>query len=355
LPDQQWTIRAALEWTIGYLERNNEENPRLAAQWLLTAATGLTRIELYTNYDLPLDETQRTALREGIKRRIAGEPLQYILGKAPFRRLEVTVRPGVLIPRPETEILVDVVLSALPTGSATQPPSATPPPSVILSEAKNPAEALSADTAVAAAPPSVILSEAKNPAEDLGTDTAVAAAPPLRILDLCTGTGCIALSFLHEYPNCHVTAIDIDPAAVELAQFNACELKLDGEGRLRVFQGDLATELLQDPINHAAFDVIVSNPPYIPTEEYLKLIDEVAKYEARIALDGGEDGLDVFRRILEQSKILLVPGGLLACELHETTLDQAAALCERQGFIDVTIHKDLTDKLRIITARKAVL
>lgn len=290
-----WTIRAALEWTMGYLERNNEENPRLAAQWLLSAATNLTRIELYTNYDQPLTGNQRTILREGIKRRVAGEPLQYILGKAPFRRLEFKVRPPILIPRPETEVLVDIVLEALDDDSRAN------------------------------------------------------------ILDLCTGTGCIALSLLYEHPGVRVTATDIDSEAVTLAQENAYELKLNERGHLLILKDDLAGSLVADTNNHASFDIVVSNPPYIPTMEYLNLSNEIVNNESRIALDGGEDGLDIFRRILDQAKILLAPGGLLACELHETGLTQAQALCEQQGFVDVTIHKDLTNKPRIITARAFVL
>jgi release factor glutamine methyltransferase len=294
-----WTIRAALEWTQGYLATNGEENPRLATQWLLAAATGFTRLELYTNYDLPLSASQRTSLREGIKRRVAGEPLQYILGKAPFRRLELSVRPGVLIPRPETEVLVEIVLAALQEG-------------------------------------------------------AEAAATQARVLDLCTGTGCIALALLQECPGIQVVATDIDPAAVELARENASEQGRDGDGRLVILQDDLASSLLTSAEMQASFDVVVSNPPYIPTAELEVLPKEVAAYEPRQALDGGLDGLDLFCRILKQAQQLLKPGGLLACELHETKLAEAKALCEAQGFLNPCIHPDLTGTPRHITAQRRV-
>jgi release factor glutamine methyltransferase len=322
-----WTIRAALEWTQGYLATNGEENPRLAAQWLLAAATGLTRLELYTNYDLPLSAPQRTSLREGIKRRVAGEPLQYILGKAPFRRLELTVRPGALIPRPETEVLVEIVLAALQEGAEA-------------------AVAQARAGAVAGAVDEVAVVPAAGE-----TGAPVVAAAQARVLDLCTGTGCIALALLQECPGIHVVATDIDPAAVELARENASEQGWDGDGRLVILQDDLASSLLASAGMQASFDVVVSNPPYIPTAELEVLPKEVAAYEPRQALDGGFDGLDLFRRILEQAQKLLKPGGLLACELHETRLDEAKALCEAQGFRNPRIHPDLTGTPRHITAQ----
>jgi release factor glutamine methyltransferase len=322
-----WTIRAALEWTQGYLATNGEENPRLATQWLLAAATGLTRLELYTNYDLPLSASQRTSLREGIKRRVAGEPLQYILGKAPFRRLEISVRPGVLIPRPETEVLVGIVLAALQEG---------------------------AGSAVAEAAGAGAVDEAAVVSAAGETGAPVAAAAQARVLDLCTGTGCIALALLQECPGIQVVATDIDPAAVELARENASEQGRDGDGRLVILQDELASSLLASAGMQASFDVVVSNPPYIPTAELEVLPKEVAAYEPRQALDGGLDGLDLFRRILEQAQQLLRPGGMLACELHETRLEEAKALCEAQGFINPRIHPDLTGTPRHITAQHRV-
>jgi release factor glutamine methyltransferase len=296
----RWTVRTTLEWTQGHLQEKNVENPRLSAQWLLTGATGLSRLELYTNYDMPLANAQLATLRAGIKRRIAGEPLQYILGRAPFRRLELKVRPGVLIPRPETEVLVDCVLEEL---------------------------------------------QAMLPSQ----------SREVRVLDLCTGTGCIALSLLHECPDVCVTATDVDPAAVELAQENARELGLDTEGRLTILKDDLATSLLANETYHASFDVVVSNPPYIPTGELDNLPIEIANYEPRRALDGGSDGLAVFCRIVEEMTALIRPGGLLVCELHEATLEEAARICREQGYIDSAICPDLAGRPRFITARRSVL
>jgi release factor glutamine methyltransferase len=293
---QGQTVQEALEWTRERLETRGVENPRLASRWLLEAATGLSRSGLDVACDQVLTDEQRAALAEGIERHIADEPLQYILGKAPFRYLELKARHGVLIPRPETEGLVDVVIAELRTRQA-EPRQAA------------------------------------------------------RVLDLCTGTGCIALSLLHECSDVRVVATDIDPAAVDLARENARELGLDGEERLTILADNLAGSLFADATNRGTFDVVVSNPPYIPTSELDKLPFEIANYESRQALDGGADGLEVFRRIVEQAALLLKPDGLLACELHETTLKEARGICETAGFSDIRTYPDLAGRPRVITAR----
>jgi len=355
-----WTIKTALEWTQGHLTAKGDANPRLSAQWLLCAATGLSRLELYTNYEQVLVDEQLAVLRDGIKRRVAGEPLQYIVGTAPFRKLELVVRLGVLIPRPETEVLVDIIISELK----------------------------------------------KQDVQGFA-----------RILDVCTGTGNIALSLLHECPGVSVVTTDNDPIAVLLARENAellgfwegddtcCERdsiigkdadnrgcrsvisgassdgnnegyccidrregsdsskkgdhgdhgdhagNSTGKARLRILEDDLASTLISDSDMHGYFDAVVSNPPYVPTSELGKLPKEVAGFEPVAALDGGADGLEVFRRIVGQARILLKPYGLLACELFETTLDEARDYCLSEGFTEVLIHYDLTNRPRIITAR----
>jgi release factor glutamine methyltransferase len=311
---QIWNIKAVLEWTQEHFAAKGVENPRLEAQWIVAAATGLSRIELYINYDQPLDQTQLATVREGIKRRLAGEPLQYITGKAPFRRLEFIVRSPVLIPRPETEVLVDVVLRELDALGACGVDSA-------------------------------------DSADNAGTATC-GTATDIKIIDIGTGSGCIALSLLHEARGARlkVTATDLKAEAVTLATENAEALGLSAPLHLNILQDDLATSLLSDATNHNSFDIIVSNPPYIPTEELDKLSNEIAQYESPEALDGGADGLNTFRRIVEQAKTLLKPGGLLACELHETMLGAAKAHCEAEGFERVTVHNDLTGRPRIISA-----
>ena len=279
-----WTVKAALDWCCGYLERKGDDHARLSAQWLLSHATGLSRIEVYTHFDQPLPPSERDILRDGVRRRGMGEPLQYITATAPFRHLDIHVEPGVLIPRPETEMLVEYAIKALGARSE----------------------------------------------------------GAFRAADICTGSGCIACAIADEHPQCTVAATDISPDAVRIARGNAERLGLDG--RIDVFQADLLSGVA------GPFDLIISNPPYIPTSVMAQLPDEVSAYEPHLALDGGEDGLGLFRVLAVQAASLLAPGGVFACELHETCLDEAAHEVRALGYGSVCVESDLAGRKRILTA-----
>lgn len=291
-----WTIKAALDWCQGYLERHDDPNPRLSAQWLLAHATGLSRIEVYANFEKPLSLEERDILRDAVRRRGAGEPLQYIQGEAPFRHLMVKVRPGVLIPRPETEILVEEALAFI-------------------------------------------------------DERAASVGRVVDVVDCCTGSGCIACSIATEREDVRVTATDISPVAVEVARENVALCDAQNEGlsvaqRMSVHECDLFSAVAD-----ASVDVIVSNPPYIPTVVMAELPQEVAAHEPELALEGGVDGLDIFRRMLPEMKRVLRPDGAFACELHETCLDAAAELAKASGFDTVRIVNDLVGRPRILTGR----
>jgi release factor glutamine methyltransferase len=293
MPAQQvWTIRRTLDWTRGYLERKGDEHPRLSAEWLLSAVTGLSRVELYVNFDEPLSADELARMHALIERRGAGEPLQYVTGEMPFRHIVLTCAPGVLIPRPETEVLVDVVLEHLDASPSERP----------------------------------------------------------LVLELGCGTGCIALSIASERPGTHVVASDVSPEAIGLATRNRDALELADV--VDLVECDLAAGV--DPQLMGTFDVLVSNPPYIPSAIVPTLPAEVAAHEPALALDGGPDGLDVFRRILELAPRALAPGGLLACELFEDSLETAAALVREQGgWEEPRIVQDLTHRDRIVAAVRA--
>lgn len=314
-----WTIKAALEWTVGYLERKGDENPRISAQWLLSEATGLSRIELYANFDQPLSMKERDVLRGYVTRRGKGEPLQYITGEVGFRHITVKVRPGVLIPRPETEVLVSEALALLPA-----------PPKRVATDS---------------------LSEADDPSfsRPEGDPVAKEDIPSLLVADLCTGSGCIACSIAYEHPQARVVATDIAPEAVALARDNAAALNL--ADRVDIVACDLGEGV--DAALLGAFDLIVSNPPYVPTAVLADIPREVADFEPALALDGGVDGLDVLRRLLPWCSRALKPGGGFAFELHETCLDEAAALAREAGFNQVTITADLAGRPRVLAGRKA--
>lgn len=289
-----WTVKSTLEWTTGYLERKGDEHPRLSAEWLLCAATGMSRVEVYMNYDRPLDAAELATLHAGVERRGRGEPLQYVTGEMPFRHIILKCAPGVLIPRPETEVLVDCVLDYLDA---------------------------------------LVLGEG---------DTA-------SVLEVGTGTGCIALSLAGERPFVRVSATDVSPDAVALAGRNRDALGLDGP--VELFLTDLADGV--PGAEDAAFDVLVSNPPYIPSALVEELPAEVGGFEPRLALDGGPDGLDVFRRIVALAGTALKPGGLLACELHEECLEQACDEAVAGGLLqNGRIVKDLAGKNRILLAER---
>lgn len=388
-----WTIKAALDWTAGYLERKGDESPLVSAQWLLSEATGLSRVELYVNYDRPLSMDERDLLRGYVTRRGKGEPLQYITGEVGFRHLTVKVRPGVLIPRPETEVLVSEVLAALPT--AERPRSAEFLAEMAelagLAEASGDGvsgegigeeggtdeareanasafENVSRETFVpfdseseeaapsetAASDPSASVAALANGPAATAPDSDVASASNgsratdkrLLLADICTGSGCIACSLAYEHPDAYVVATDIAPAALELARENVAQLGL--EGRVEVLESDLGEGIPADLLG--SFDAVVSNPPYVPTAVLGEIPSEVADYEPALALDGGEDGLDLYRRLLVWAKRALKPRGFFACELHETCLDAAADLARSAGYENVRVVYDLVGKPRVLTA-----
>lgn len=381
--NDSWTVKAALDWTVSYLDRHGDEHPRQSAEWLLSHACGLSRIQLYVSFERVLAAGEREWLRQAVSRRGAGEPLQYITGEVAFRHITLAVRPGVLIPRPETEVLVSEVLALLPAPKRRVALDSTIDAweGDVLREAaraeaaaKAPGAAVAAATSAAAdgmlpgeeeeEPPAPERFESfgaradDEVSEGEGEGRACAAQPEvtpcsapdgtLLVADVGTGSGCIACSLAHEHADVRVIATDVSEQALRLARENVAALGLDAV--VRVIKSDLAAAIPQRYLGR--MDAVVSNPPYIPTAVMGELAPEVADFEPALALDGGADGLDVFRRLLPQAEALLKGGGILACELHETCLDVAAALAREAGFTDVRTAKDLAGRPRVLLARK---
>lgn len=367
----EWTVKSALDWTTEYLEGKGDENPLLSSQWLLGEATGLSRVQLYMNYDRPLSEDERGVLRDYVRRRGSGEPLQYITGEVAFRHINVKVRPGVLIPRPETEVLVSEVLAALPTPgprdvawnpeAAEQEREAVAAVKKALEEAGEFASlsvggelgrpsAANDDDADAAAEPSDAL-EDSSVGGDFGRPSSAGMDEPrkaLLVADLCTGSGCIACSLAYEHPDVRVIATDVAPEAVALAKENTEALGL--ADRVAVLQCSLGSGIGEKRMG--TFDAVVSNPPYVPTAVMAGISREVADFEPTLALNGGADGLDLFRPLAAWAARALKPGGLLACELHEGHMDAARAVAEAAGFSDCRIVDDLAGRPRVLVARR---
>ena len=317
--DDIWTVKRILDWIEGYLAEQGDANPRLAAQWLVSDALGMSRIELYADYARPLTNEERAILRDYTRRRATGEPLQYITGTTDFRFITVKVEPGVLIPRPETEVLVSEALTELGDRADAR------------------------DLFCVKEAPTEEESDGKAGAE--GSDEQ---REPLHVLDLCTGTGCIACSIATELPDSRVLATDIEPKAVALAQRNAEELGV--QDRVQVIECDLGAGVDRDILG--SFDLVISNPPYIPTGALSSLEAQVADFEPVLALDGGADGLDLFRRIVPFAADALAPGGVLAVELHETCLDEAEKIAEAAGFEQARIAHDLAGRPRVLIAKR---
>lgn len=301
----------------------------------MSHATGLSKTEIYLDLDRPLSAKEKDVLRDAVRRRRDGEPLQYITGSAPFRYLNLKVKPGVLIPRPETEVLVSEVLSRLPKPAKPVSKEYLMEQAAALKETALNDPANAQDSEDGRVVSGVGLNEQEPEHE-------------LLVCDLCTGTGCVAISVASEHPNAHVIATDISEEAVELARENVASNSL--EDRVDVIQCDLGDGIEVDLLG--AFDAIISNPPYVPTEVLKSIPDEVSAFEPRLALDGGQDGLDVYSRILDWSKRALKPGGLLAVELHEDALIKASKIAEDRGYTCIDVTHDLTGRPRVITMRK---
>ena len=380
MANEIWTIKRCLEWTKEYLAERGEEHPRLSAEWLLCAATGLARIDLYMRMDETLDAAQLETMHAAVVRRAKGEPLQYITGSTQFRMIDVACAPGVLIPRPETEMLVEEVLNYLdaevlsPEAAARQ--RVELPWNDEVEQARKAEAALADERAAEEAAAQAAEAEAAEaeametpepeldeygiaiedndqqatPAQDAAEANVSAPAEPrtARVLEVGCGTGCISLSLAWERRG-HVTctATDIEPRAIDLATKNRDALGLTSD-EVAFSLTNLVSSIPRE--EWGTFDVLVSNPPYIPTDVMRSLPHEVKDFEPDLALEGGADGLDIFRRLLNAAPYMLRAGGLFACELYEGALDAAAELCRQAGLSDVRIVHDLTDRPRIVRA-----
>lgn len=280
-----WTVRRVLEWTVGHLKERGSETPRLDAEVLLAHAWGCRRIQLYTRYDEPLPEPVRATMRELVRRRAAAEPVAYLVGRREFFSLDFEVRPGVFIPRPSTETLV---LEALRLLEGKEQP---------------------------------------------------------RVLDLCTGSGCIAVSVAKHHATARVTAVDLNPLAVEVATSNAARHGV--EERVQVLHGDLFAVLPAE----AEYDLILSNPPYVREGDIPGLAPDVRDHEPHLALAAGPDGLDAIRRIATELPGRIATPGALLIELSPEHAHEAQRVLQATGlFGQVDLLRDLDRVDRVLRA-----
>ena len=292
------TVLETIQRSTDFLARKGVDSPRLQAELLLAHVLQLPRMRLYLNFERTLTPTELDELRELVKRRSLREPLQHILGSASFCGLELVVSRDVLVPRPETELLADLgwnfLNSLVLPGSGGWPKTQRRSPSV---------------------------------------------------LDFGTGSGCLAVTLASKCPTAVVYALEVSPKALDIARQNAACHGL--AERIRFVLGNGFDALPAD----ARFDLIISNPPYIPTAEIASLQPEVRDFEPRQALDGGEDGLDYYRMLAAQARAWLRPGSKLMLEFGDGQFEGISKLLQAQNWIVERLVEDYTHRPRIVIAQ----
>ncbi len=285
-----WTIGRILQWTEQYFRNKGIEGGRLDGEVLLSHILGQPRIYLYTNYYKPLEQHELDAYRPLVMERVKGFSVAAIIGEKEFMGLPFHVTKDVLIPRPDTETLVEDILAVLPNDGE------------------------------------------------------------YRILDVCTGPGTILYSLLHYMPNATGMGLDISKDALQVAATNREKLEIGDRAKLCV--SDLFSALASLGGYEESFDVITSNPPYIPTAELETLAVEV-KNEPSLALDGGEDGLDFYRRLVTDSATYLKSGGYLAVEIGMGQEEDVCVLAKATGFYgEPVMQKDIAGIIRELRWQK---
>lgn len=275
-------ISKALKFAKDFFSKNKIKDVNLSAELLLSEIVGISRQSLYSHFEDKLTDDQQKQFYEFVKRRADHEPIQYILGYTYFRSLKLFIEPGVLIPRPETELLVETAIKKL-----------------------------------------------KNNYN--------------KILDLCTGSACIACSFANEFSDLKIVATDISDKAIECAKKNVENLSF--EEKIELINCNMA-----DKVNDTDFDLLICNPPYVPRDIYNSLDLEVRNFEPKDALLAGYDGMDYIDDIINVAKDKLKANAIVALEFHEDNLYAAKAKFEDEGFSDVKVFNDLAGNSRYLIA-----
>ena len=282
-------MKEFLNWSIGRLNQAGIDSPRMEAEVLFAGALKLCREEIYRRPDRTLTEPEKAIICDFVDRRVLREPVAYIIERKEFWSLDFKITPDVLIPRPETEILIETLL---------------------LLNSKNPDKL------------------------------------PLRLLEIGTGSGAIAVVAAQEIPGCRVTATDCFLGALAVARLNA-ENHVVAD-KIDFVKSDIFLDL---PI--VLYDCIVSNPPYIQTSSLNKLMADVINFEPRSALDGGNDGLSFYKRIIPEALGYLKKGGTVVLEIGETQAKAVTRLFVQEGqYKEIKVIQDYSGYDRVVSARK---
>ena len=287
-----WTIIKILSWTESYLKKHSIDSPRLTAELLLGYCLGTKRLDLYLQYDRPLQKNELADFKTLIRRRIQNEPVAYIIGEKGFFESDFEVAQGVLIPRPDTETLVEQAVKIL------------------------------------------------NICQDK--------ARPRKVLELGTGSGAIIVSLARANPDNLYFASDISVTALAIAKRNADKL---AGNKINFFSGSWFSSIEKK----MQFDLIVSNPPYIPSGDIPALQPEIRQFEPMIALDGGNDGLECFRSILSQAHHYLVPEGILLLEMGFDQKNGIENMVNHYPrYENINFIKDLAGHDRLVLIKKSI-
>jgi release factor glutamine methyltransferase len=286
-----WTIQKLLKWVTEYLTSKGIESPRLSAELMLSHVLEFKRIDLYTQFDKQVPQQKLDQLHDLVKRAGLYEPVAYLTGKTEFYSIELDITADCMIPRPETELLVQRAIEFLRTRSGVQ-----------------------------------------------------------YVCDLCTGSGCIAVAIAKNFPDAGITATDISASTLAVAARNVEKHRL--KEQVRLLCGDLFEPIIQQ-LDVSQFDLIVCNPPYVSTAEYEKLDKNIKDYEPQSALLAGEDGMDIYRRIVKEVDKFLKPGAALMLEIGYAQGPAVRELLElTSAFAEIKIEKDFHDNDRIVISKK---
>jgi len=304
------TVLEVIQRSTDFLAKKGVDSPRLQAELLLAHVMKVPRMQLYLNFERTLTPAEQDRFREFVKRRGQREPLQHIVGSTCFCGLEISVNPHVLIPRPETELLAEqgwiFLNERLGTGSETLPHQGT--------------------------------GASTKPHEKL--------APTA--LDFGTGSGCLAIALAVKCPTAHIVALDCSPEALDVARKNAAQHDL--LERISFVMGDGFSCLAKE----TALDLIVANPPYIPSTEIDSLQPEVRNHDPRRALDGGPDGLEFYRRLSSEAGRFLKPEGRVMVEFGDGQEAAIAGLFQKENWVVERMLQDYTQRPRILIARRTL-
>lgn len=285
---QIWRIIDVLKWSKDYLKDKQVESPQIEIEWILREVLGLSRLEIYLRHERPLSADELSRIKTLLLKRAAGQPIQYVLGDAEFMGLKFKVTPDVLIPRPETELLVEKTLEICKAKNQTAP----------------------------------------------------------HILDIGTGSGCIAIALASLLPGSRLTAIDVSPSALNIACENAARHNVAGQIDFREIDIFKSIDSLPKP-----FDVIISNPPYVAGKWFANLPRIVKEYEPEIALNPGADELLFYRRISTLAPEIGIPGGFVVLEIGgDYQAPAVGALFSGKVFSSVAVIKDHVGQSRVIIA-----